>query len=266
MDYLMKRHGLSQRSACRLLHIPRSTARYQSTRPREVAIRGRLRELAHRYRRDGYQHLLVLLRREGFTLNHKKTCRLYREEGLLVRQRKRRRRAATGRLPLPVPSQLNQRGSLDFVSDQLMDGRRFRCLTIVDDCTRECRGILVDFSIGGQLVSRFLDQLIEQHGKPANTLTDNGTEFTSKAMYFWSEERNIPLNFIEPGKPSQNGFIESFNGRLRDECLNEMLFRNSEHARVVIETWREHYNQARPHSALGYLTPMEYRQQLEQAA
>jgi len=219
-----------------------------------------------RYRRYGYQRLHVLLRREGFMLNHKKTYRLYREEQLLVRQRKRRRRAATGRLPLPAPSRRNLRWSLDFVSDQLMDGRRFRCLTVMDDCTRECKGILVDFSIGGERVTRYLDALMASQGKPANTLSDNGTEFTSKAMFYWAQERGVQLNFIEPGKPAQNAFNESFNGRLRDECLNESVFHNIHHARSVIESWRQHYNQERPHSSLGYLTPDEYRQQLEQAA
>ena len=199
-------------------------------------------------------------------LNHKKTYRLYREEQLLVRQRKRRRRAATGRLPLPAPSRRNLRWSLDFVSDQLLDGRRFCCLTVMDDCTRECKGILVDFSIGGERVTRYLDVLMASQGKPANTLSDNGTEFTSRAMFYWAQERGIQLNFIEPGKPVQNAFNESFNGRLRDECLNESVFNNIHHARAVIESWRQHYNQERPHSSLGYLTPDEYRQQLEQAA
>ena len=262
----MVRHGLSQRTVCRLLTLPRSTARYRSVRPPDDVVRQRLRELAMRYRRYGYQRLHVLLRREGFRLNHKKTYRLYREEQLLVRQRKRRRRAATGRLPLPAPSQRNLRWSLDFVSDQLLDGRRFRCLTVMDDCTRECKGILVDFSIGGERVTRYLDRLMASQGKPANTLSDNGTEFTSKAMFYWAQERGIQLNFIEPGKPTQNAFIESFNGRLRDECLNESVFNNIHHARAVIESWRQHYNQERPHSSLGYLTPDEYRQLLEQAA
>ena len=191
-----------------------------------------------RYRRYGYQRLHVLLRREGFMLNHKKTYRLYREEQLLVRQRKRRRRAATGRLPLPAPSQRNLRWSLDFVSDQLMDGRRFRCLTVMDDCTRECKGILVDFSIGGERVTRYLDALMASQGKPANTLSDNGTEFTSRAMFYWAQERGIQLNFIEPGKPVQNAFNESFNGRLRDECLNESVFHNIHHAMGINITTR----------------------------
>lgn len=240
--------------------------RYRSRRPRDEDIRHRLRELALRYRRYGYQRLHILLRREGFCLNHKKTYRLYREEQLLVRQRKRRRRVAVGRFPIPVPAWVNQRWSLDFVADQLMDGRRFRCLTVVDDCTRECKGILVDFSIGGVRVCRFLDELLEVQGRPEHTVTDNGTEFTSRAMFIWSQERNVQLNFIEPGKPSQNAFIESFNGRLRDECLNESVFLTIQHARTVIASWRMHYNHDRPHSSLGYLTPMAYRQQLEQAA
>ena len=262
----MKYHGLSQRRACRLLGSHRSTMRYRSIRPRDEGLRVRLKELAMQYRRYGYQRLHVLLRREGYRLNHKKTYRLYREEQLLVRQRKRRRRMAVGRLPLPVPTRANHRWSLDFVSDQLMNGRRFRCLTLLDDCTRECKGILVDFSIGGKRVTRFLDELMEIQGKPENTITDNGTEFTSKAMFYWAQENNIQLNFIDPGKPSQNGFIESFNGRLRDECLNESVFRTIHHTKAVIESWRQHYNHDRPHSSLGYLTPMEYRQQLEQAA
>lgn len=265
-DYLVTRHGLSQRSACRLVRSHRSTVRYRSIRPRDDVIRQRLRELALQYRRYGYQRLHVLLRREGFVLNHKKTYRLYTEERLLVRQRKRRRRAAVGRLPIPVPVTSNQRWSIDFVCDQLMDGRRFRMLTVVDDCTRECKGILVDFSIGGKRVTRFLDRLIEREAKPTATVTDNGTEFTSRAMFYWAQERGIRLCFIEPGKPSQNAFIESFNGRLRDECLNESVFSSIQHAQSVIETWRLHYNHERPHSSIGYLTPIEYRQQLEQAA
>ena len=262
----MARHGLSQRTVCRLLKLSRSTARYRSVRPRDDLIRQRLRELALRYRRYGYQRLHILLRREGFRLNHKKTYRLYREEQLQVRQRQRRRRAATSRLPLPAPSQRNRRWSLDFVSDQLLGGRRFRCLTVMDDCTRECRGILVDFSIGGARVTRYLDELMASQGKPANTLSDNGAEFTSKAMFDWGQTHGVQLHFIEPGKPAQNGFNESFNGRLRDECLNESVFHNIHHAQAVIEAWRQHYNQARPHSSLGYLTPTEYRQQLERAA
>ena len=167
-------------------------------------------------------------------------------------------------LAVPAPSRRNLRWSLDFVSDQLLDGRRFRCLTVMDDCTRECKGILVDFSIGGERITRYLDALMASQGKPANTLSDN-IEFTSRAMFYWAQERGIQLNFIQPGKPAQNAFNESFNGRLRDECLNESVFHNIHHAMGVIESWRQHYNQERPHSSLGYLTSDEYRQQLEQA-
>ena len=183
-----------------------------------------------------------------------------------MRQRKRRRRAATGRSPIPAPSAPNIRWSMDFVHDQLLNGRRFRMLTVVDDCTRECRGILIDYSITGLRVTRFLDQLLDFHGRPAAILTDNGTEFTSMAMFEWTHRRLIEACFIEPGKPSQNAFIESFNGRLRDECLNENVFSSLHQARQTIEHWRQHYNEHRPHSSIGYLTPVEYRSQLEQAA
>lgn len=219
-----------------------------------------------KHRRYGYQRLHVLLRREGFTLNHKKTYRLYREEQLLVRRRKRRRRAATGRLPITLPTGTNIRWSMDFVHDQLLNGRRFRLLTVVDDCTRECRGILIDHSITGLRVTRFLDQLVDYYGKPRAILTDNGTEFNSMAMFDWTHSQRIEPCFIEPGKPSQNAFIESFNGRLRDECLNEHVFSSIQSARQIVECWRQHYNQQRPHSGIGYLTPVEYREQLEQAA
>ena len=168
------------------------------------------------------------------------------------------------RLPLPGADRVNRRWSMDFLADQLMEGRRFRLLTVVDDCTRECRGILVGFSIGGLRVSRFLDEVISLHGRPAALLTDNGSEFTSRVMFQWAYQQGVELCFIEPGKPSQNAFIESFNGRLRDECLNESVFSTIEQARRIVETWRQHYNSERPHSGIGYLTPLEYRKQLEQ--
>ena len=155
---------------------------------------------------------------------------------------------------------------MDFVSDQLSNGRRFRLLTVVDDCTRECRGIVADFSLSGERVTRCLDQMFDYFGAPQSILTDNGTEFTSTAMFGWIQDKPTKHHFIEPGKPSLNAFIESFNGRLRDECLNETVFKSIEHVRVIVDTWKEHYNRQRPHSALNYLTPIEYREQLEQAA
>ena len=216
------------------------------------------------YRRYGYQRLHVMLRREGYRLNHKKTYRLYRQEQLTVRQRRGRRSISVRRMPMPRADGVNRRWSMDFVAEQLMEGRRFRLLTVVDDCTRECRGILAEFSMGGLRVSRFLDDLIGIHGRPKALLTDNGSEFTSRAMFHWAHQRGIELCFIEPGKPSQNAFIESFNGRLRDECLNESVFSTLEQARQIVETWRQHYNSERPHSGIGYLSPLEYRKQLEQ--
>lgn len=216
-----------------------------------------------RYRRYGYQRLHVMLRREGYLVNHKKTYRLYRQEQLTVRQRRGRRRIVVRRMPMPGADRLNRRWSMDFMAEQLMEGRRFRLLTVVDDCTRECRGILVDFSIGGLRVSRFLDELIGIHGRPAALLSDNDSEFTGRVMFHWAYQQGIELCFIEPGKPSQNAFIESFNGRLRDECLNESVFSTIEHARRIIEAWRCHYNSERPHSGIGYLSPLEYRKRLE---
>ena len=199
-------------------------------------------------------------------INHKRTYRLYKEEKLLVRQRKKRRRRAIGRLPIVMPLGPGERWSMDFVADQLMDGRRFRLLTIVDDYTRECLAIHVEHSISGRRVSRVLDRLHDGHGRPAAIVTDNGTEFTSNAMFKWSQKTGVDLRFIEPGKPSQNAFIESFNGRLRDECLNEHVFSSLPEARAIIEIWRKHYNVERPHGSLGWLTPNEFKAQIDKAA
>jgi len=193
-------------------------------------------------RRYGYKRLHVLLRRDGIMINHKRTYRLYKEEKLLVRQRKKRRRRAIGRLPIVMPVRPGERWSMDFVADQLMDGRRFRLLAIVDDYTRQCLAIHVDQSISGRRVTRVLDGLHGRYGRPAAIVTDNGTEFTSNATFKWSKDTGVDLKFIEPGKPSQNAFIESFNGRLRDECLNEHVFSSLPEARTIVETWRKHYN------------------------
>ena len=264
--YLQGRHRFSQRRACRLAGVHRSTARYRSTRPQDEPIRARLRQLALQYRRYGYKRLHVLLRREGIVINHKRTYRLYREEKLMVRQRKKRRRRAIGRLPIVMPSRPGERWSMDFLADQLMDGRRFRLLAIADDFTRECLAIHVAQSITGLRVSQVLDQLRPVHGKPVSIVTDNGTEFTSHAMFKWSHDTGVDLKFIEPGKPSQNAFIESFNGRLRDECLNEHVFSSLPEARTIIEAWRRHYNTTRPHGSLGWLTPNEFKARIDKAA
>ena len=255
VGHVMERHGMSQRRACRLVGLSRSVAQYRCKPRNEEVLRARLKELAARYRRYGYLRLHVLLAGEGLVVNAKRTYRLYGEEGLQVRRRKRRRLPRHGRLPLPVPDQPMRRWSLDFMSDQLASGRRFRILNIVDDCSRECPGQIVDLSISGERLARFLDGLAKHRGLPESLVMDNGPELTSRAMFEWAQANGVELHFIEPGKPMHNAFVESFNGRFRDECLNEEWFVSLAHARVVIEAWRVHYNTTRPHSALGYPTP-----------
>ncbi len=254
----MKRHGYSQRRACRLVGLSRSVAQYRGRLRRDETLRARLKELAARYRRYGYLRLHVLLAGEGLVVNAKRTYRLYREENLQVRRRKRRRLPRRDRVVLAAPMRPMQRWSLDFMSDQLASGRRFRILNIVDDCSRECPGQIVDLSISGERLARFLDDLARRRGLPETLVLDNGPELTSRAMFEWSRRTGVKLHFIDPGKPVQNAFVESFNGRFRDECLNEEWFTSLAHARAVIEAWRVHYNTSRPHSALGYRTPAAY--------
>ena len=217
----------------------------------------RLRELSSERRRFGYRRLHVLLKREGFQVNHKKLRRIYREEGLSVRKRGGRKRALGTRRPIAVPSKVGERWSLDFVSDSFMEGRRFRILCVVDDFSRECLTLVADTSISGQRLARELDKLIELYGKPETIVSDNGTEMTSNAILRWQEEAGINWHYIAPGKPMQNGFVESFNGKLRDECLNETLFSCLSHVREVLEEWRHDYNHIRPHSSLNGLSPID---------
>ncbi len=214
--------------------------------------------LAHERRRFGYRRLHVLLRREGYEVNHKKLFRLYREEKLTVRRRGGRKRAIGTRAPVLLPLAPNERWSLDFISDQFTDGRRFRILTVVDDCTRECLALLADTSLSGVRVARELDRLIAERGKPKMIISDNGTEFTSNAILTWAEGAGVQWHYIAPGKPMQNGFIESFNGRLRDELLNETLFSSLAQAKAALANWRTDYNTSRPHSQIGWLTPAEF--------
>ena len=251
-------HGVSQRRACQALDVDRSSVRYRSRRPDDALIRSRLREIAAVRRRFGYRRLHVLLRREGLLLNHKKLRRLYTEERLQVRRRGGRKRALGSRAPLVLPQRPNQRWSLDFIHDQLSDGRRFRILAVVDDFTRECLALIADTSLSGLRVGRELDAIIANRGKPALCVSDNGTELTSLAMLRWCQETGVEWHYIPPGKPQQNAFIESFNGRLRDELLNETLFSSLAHARAALTTWRFDYNTVRPHSSLGNLSPADY--------
>jgi putative transposase len=249
---------LSERRACRITGCVRMTVRYCSRRPQDAELRERLRALAHERRRFGYRRLHVLLRREGFIVNHKRLFRLYREERLMVRRRGGRKRALGTRAPLAVPQWPNDRWSLDFVADQFIDGRRLRILVVVDDCTRECLALVADTSISGIRVARELDRLLAERGKPTTIVSDNGTELTSNAILQWADDHKVNWHYIAPGKPVQNAFVESFIGRLRDELLNETLFRSLAHTRAGLEAWRADYNTDRPHSRLGWRSPAGY--------
>ncbi len=232
--------------------------RYRSRRTPDTVLRGRLRDPAKERRRFGYRRLFVLLRRQGEPSGINRIYRLYREEGLTVRKRKARRKAVGTRAPILVEARPNARWSLDFVHDQFANGQRFRVLNMVDDVTRECLAAIPDGSISGRRVARELTALIERRGKPDMIVSDNGTELTSNAILRWCSEHRIEWHYIAPGKPMQNGFVESFNERMRDELLNETMFRKMAHARVVIAAWAADYNTERPHSALDYQTPAAY--------
>jgi len=250
--------GMSERRACKAIGCCRMTARYETSRPDDGEVRERMKVIAQERRRFGYRRLLVMLRREGLVVNHKKLFRLYREEKLAVRRRGGRKRAIGTRAPMLVPLRPDERWSLDFVSDQLTDGRRFRILAIVDDCTRECLALVADTSLSGMRVARELDRLVAERGRPRMIVSDNGSEFTSNAILAWADQNRVEWHYIAPGKPMQNGFIESFNGRLRDEMLNETLFTSLAQARVATALWRTDYNTARPHSQIAWQTPDEF--------
>ena len=261
----MQTVGVSQRQACSLVGIWRGTCRYQARdNGEEDRLQQRLRDLAAVRPRFGSPRLGVLLRQELGVINHTRVERLYAEEGLqLPKRRKKLRRSFSRVMPVEVPTGPMQRWSLDFIHDSLRDGRRFRALTVVDQFSRECPAIAVDTSISGQRVTRVLEELAELTGLPEVIVMDNGPEFTSKAMLGWAEPRGVRLHFIDPGKPTQNAYIESFNGKFRDECLNQHWFNDLKEAGQRIEEWRRDYNLARPHSSLGYLAPETFRQHHE---
>ena len=252
---------VSERRACGALVFHRSTVRYQSRARDQTAIRMRLRELAAARVRYGYRRLHVLLRREGWKVNHKRIWRLYKEEGLEVRTKKRRKRVSALRVVLPAAAMPNERWSMDFVSDSLHDGRRFRVLTVVDHVSRVSPAIEVGTSITGRRVVAVLEKLARMHGLPRVITADNGTEFTCRVVDEWAHRNGVKLDFIRPGKPIENAYIESFNGRLRQECLEQHWFVSMEDAKEKIEEWRIDYNEHRPHSALGNQTPQEYAAQ-----
>jgi putative transposase len=257
VGFLQSEFQLSQRRASRLAGISRKALRYTPIDRGDAKIIARLKDLGQRYPRYGYLMLHALLQREGLVQNRKRTYRLYTALGMQVRT-KRRKKLIRPRLPMMIPTRPNERWSLDFVSDQLGNGRRIRVLNIVDDYSRVCVGQLVDFSISGQRLARFLTELKAERGLPGRIVMDNGPELTSKAMFHWSQDEQVKLDFIQPGKPTQNAFVESFNGRFRDGCLNQHWFKSIEEARKIIEDWRQDYNEIRPHSALNYTPPARF--------
>lgn len=241
-----------------IVGLCRNSYRYQAKPKNDDEIRARLRELAEKRRRFGAPMLHTLLRREGHLINHKRTERLYREEGLSLRLKKRKKRISHLRVVMNRPERINQHWSMDFVSDSLYNVRRFRVLTLVDDFSRECPVLEVDHSLTGQRVTRVLDRIALTRGLPEVITVDNGPEFISKALDLWAHENNVKLRFIQPGKPVQNAYIESFNGKFRNECLNDNVFVSLQSAQEIIENWRQDYNSERPHSSLNDMTPEEF--------
>ena len=255
---LMTERDFGVTRACGLVGISRSLYRYRSRRADSTPLRARIEEIAAIKRRYGYRRVYLRLRREGWPDNRKRVYRLYREAGLAVRRRKRKRIGAFERKPLPKPTAANVSWSMDFVADGLIDGRRLRCLSLVDDCTRECLVIEVDTSITGLRVQAVLDRLADSRDLPVSITVDNGPEFDGKVLDQWAYRTGVRLSFIRPGKPNENAYIESFNGKFRDECLNEHWFQSLADARSKIAAWRIDYNQNRPHSSLADLTPAEF--------
>jgi putative transposase len=252
-------HGLSRRRACRLIGISRSLVERAPKRERDQArLRERLRALAGERRRFGYRRLQELLRREGFIANHKRIHRLYREEQLALRRRGRQKRRGGVMAGSWCPVAANQRWSLDFTEDCLANGRKFRTANLKDDCTRECPAILVDFSLPGQRVVGMLEAVAHERGYPDVLVVDNGPELRGRDLDRWAHDRGVRLFFIDPGKPMQNGSIESFNGRFREECLDPSWFTSLAEARRIIEAWRLDYNEHRPHTSLRMATPAAF--------
>lgn len=254
--------GLSERRALIIVQMSPSALRYQPAPDRNHALRERIITLAQRHRRYGAGMIYLKLRQEGLAVNHKRVERLYAEEALQVKRRKRKKVPVGERQPLFRPEQAGQVWSMDFVFDRSADGRVIKCLTVVDDATHEAIAVVPERAISGEMLTRILDKSCHVRGYPQVIRTDNGKEFCSRAMLSWCHARGVKHCLIEPGKPNQNAYIESFNGRFRDECLNENWFINLHHARVLIEVWRKEYNEERPKKALGGLTPAAYARQL----
>ena len=258
--------GLSERQACRLVGISTSVLRYQPCEDSNQPLRERLKELAGQHRRHGYRMLHNRLTNEGWPINVKRTYRLYCEEGLTVRKRRRKKLPTCERQPLVRPEQPNEVWSMDFVFDELANGRKVKTLTVVDDCTKESVQIIADTSIPALYVTRVLDQVKAERGLPKVIRTDNGPEFAGRKMLDWAARNGVELRFIQPGKPVQNAYIESFNSRFRDECLSQHWFASLSHMRSIIDNWRHDYNHYRPHSTLGYVPPAKFAAQCRQRA
>ena len=257
--------GLSERRSLRLARISASAFRYQRRPDRNIELHREIVRLAHRYKRYGASMIGLKLRQSGWRVNHKRVERLYALSGLQVRRRKRKKVPTCDRQPLLRPLKANEVWSMDFVFDRTADGRVIKCLTVVDDATHEAVAVVPERAIGGEMLTRILDRLGFERGLPRMIRTDNGKEFCGRAMLNWAHQRGVQLRQIQPGKPNQNAYIESFNGRLRDECLNEHWFVSLGHAKTIIETWRQEYNHERPKKALGGLTPAAYARQLAEA-
>jgi putative transposase len=249
---------VSERRACRAAGVPRSSCRYRSVAADQTVLRLRLRDLAATRVRYGYRRLHILLRREGWRVNHKRIYRLYREEGLGIRVKRRKKLASVPRVLPPPATRPQERWSLDFLTDSLANGRRFRVLTIVDNVSRVSPAMAVGTSLTGERVVTLLERLRATVGVPQRIAVDNGPEFISKALDAWAYQNGVQLEFSRPGKPTDNAFVESFNGRFRDECLNQHWFASLEEVRQTVEAWRLDYNTQRPHRALGQETPMAW--------
>lgn len=256
--------GFSQRRVCRLLEVHRSSCRYEHKTPSNALLRAELRRLAEIYPRYGYRRLHIMLDKEQFPVNRKATYRAYRQEDLKLSRRKTRKKKRIRRKTADIPTMANEQWAMDFVSDVTEGGTRFRVFAVIDVCTKQCLTATVSTSMPSRRVCQALEEAMEEYGRPERITQDNGPEFASKKTMQWHEEQQIDQDFIEPGKPYQNGFCESFNARFRAECLDIHCFRNVDHARKLIEEWRLEYNSKRPHSSLNYLAPDAYRKQLEQ--
>lgn len=256
--------GLSERRALRVIGMSPSAYRYQPAQDRNCALKEKIIALAQRHRRYGAGMIYLKLRQAGEIVNHKRVDRLYAEAGLQVKKRKRKKIPLADRHPLARPQTANQVWSMDFVFDRTAEGRSIKNLTVVDDATHEAVAIVAERALGGHQLVRILEQLALTRGLPKAIRTDNGKEFCSRAMLTWAHARGVQLFLIEPGKPNQNAYIESFNGRFRDECLNEHWFTSLQHARVIVEAWRREYNEERPKKSLGGLTPVAYAKTLTQ--